>query len=86
MEIVALNKKDLDALLRDAAAKQRQDIRKQICSAKEAREILGMSENHFYNHLKEPNCLVQPSAKKGSYSLKSVYDEAKRLNHGYELL
>lgn len=86
METVTLNKKDLESILLDAAAKQRQDIRRQICSLKEAREILGLGENAFYQLLNMPECLIQPSALKGKYVLKSIYDEAKRLNNGYELL
>lgn len=85
-EPVLLNKKDLENMLRDLASKQRNDVRIQVVKAEEARRILGMSVDTFYKHLKDPECLVQPSMKKGMYSLKSIYDEAKRLNYDYELL
>ncbi|WP_406683329.1 hypothetical protein N1F78_11610 [Seonamhaeicola sp. MEBiC1930] len=58
----------------------RQDIQKKICGAKDARFILDMSQNVFYEHIKKPECLIKPSSLKGKYVLSSVYDEAERLN------
>ena len=65
---------------RNMRAEMRQDIRKQICSAKEAMYILDFESKAFYKHIKELECLVRPSSKKGKYVLSSIYEEAERLN------
>lgn len=58
----------------------RKDIIKKVCSARDARYILDMSENNFYDHIAKEECLVEPSEKKGKYVLSTVYAEADRLN------
>ncbi len=68
-------------VLRTLLSVQREDVRKKICSAKDARYILDMSEKAFYKLIAEKDCLIRPSSKKGKYVLSSVYDEAKRLNN-----
>lgn len=75
-EVVLIGKKELDQLLRLT----RVDIRKKICSAKECMVILDMSSKTFYMHIKKKECLVRPSSISGKYVLKSVYQEAERLN------
>ena len=73
--------KVIDAdVLRTLLSRTRNDIQKKICSARDARSILDMSENAFYEHLKDPKCLIRLSSKKGKYVLQSIYDEAERLN------
>lgn len=80
METVTLTKKDLQELMRDMLSQQRQDIRKQICSADEARQILDLGLTAFYELLKDPECKIKPSKLRGKYVLQSVYKEADRLN------
>lgn len=80
MDNVILKRSDLMDLLRSASRQARQDVRKQICSASDAMDILDMSQKTFYGHLNDPACLIRKSSKPGKYVLSSVYDEAKRLN------
>lgn len=68
-------------VLRNLLSLTRQDIRKKICSAKEVRYILDISENTLYDLLDEKDCLIRPSTMKGKYVLSSVYEEAERLNN-----
>ena len=58
----------------------REDIRKKICSAKDAMIILDLKQKSFYTLLNDPSCKVRQSTKKGKYVLSSVYEEAERLN------
>lgn len=74
--IALIDKKELDRLLRMS----RQDIKKMICSAKECMAILDMSSKTFYQHIKTKDCLIRASKHSGKYVLKSVYEEAERLN------
>ncbi len=66
---------------------QRKDVVQKRCNVEDAMKILGLkipkgkSKSSFYEYLKDPECLITPSGKsRGYYSLKSVYDEADRLN------
>lgn len=75
-DMVIISKNDL----RELMANTRQDIRKKICSARDAMRILDMGTNTFQNHVKKIECLIRPSSLRGKYVLQSVYDEADRLN------
>tara|TARA_A100000164_G_scaffold380669_1_gene428974 strand:- start:1851 stop:2105 length:255 start_codon:yes stop_codon:yes gene_type:complete len=81
MNALELKIDSLQNQIRTLVANQRQDVRKKICSAKEAMYILDMSRREFYEHIKLPVCKVRVSSKKGKYVLSSVYEEADRLNY-----
>ena len=75
-EIKIIDSKALDRLLNEA----RQNLRKGILKASEAKYILSMSEDSFRANLKDPKSLIRPSSMKGKYVASSVYDELERLN------
>lgn len=71
---------EIQKLVKQLVAVQRQDIRKKICSQRDACYILDVSANVFYELLKDPECLIKPSKLRGKYVLESIYKEADRLN------
>lgn len=56
-------------------------VKKGICTAAEAREILGLGRTEFYRMIADPNTRIRPSSKQGKYIYSSVRAEFKRL-HG----
>jgi hypothetical protein len=79
-ELLVISKRDLEDTLRKFLSVQREDVRKKICGLQHVLYVLDMSERAFYDHIKDPKCLIRPSAKRGKYVLKSVEEEADRLN------
>tara|TARA_R110000851_G_scaffold182834_1_gene331945 strand:- start:272 stop:508 length:237 start_codon:yes stop_codon:yes gene_type:complete len=68
-------------LIRSVALNNRKDVSKRICTVNEAMHILGFSsKSGFYRLLAQDACLVRPSSLQGKYNLKTVNDEADRLN------
>lgn len=76
-DVLLIGKKELDSLLRMT----RTDIKKGICSAKDAMYMLDMSPKTFYKHIEKKECLIELSQGKGKYNLKSVQREVDRLNN-----
>lgn len=75
-DVVLIDKKQLDRLLRLT----RSDIKKGICSARDAMYMLDMSPKTFYKHIETKECVIELSNGKGKYNLKSVQREVDRLN------
>ena len=66
---------------RDMKSRQRKDLQRKICSTKEAMFILCVAKESFYDLSTDPKTKLSPSKLKGKWSMKSVYDEAERLNN-----
>ncbi len=58
---------------------QRQDIKKKICSSKEACFILGVERKVFMELCRDPKTKIKKTKIIGKYSLESIYQEADRL-------
>lgn len=77
-----MNTKVVDnSVLQKLLAKQRQDIKKAICTASEAMEVLGLGKTDFYNEITSPETKIVHSKKRGKFIWSSVLTEFKRI-HG----
>lgn len=74
-DCILVNKEVLQHLLDG----QRRDIQIKICSAREAKKILGVNSRKFMELTQDSNSRIKPTKIKGKYSLDSIYREAERL-------
>lgn len=66
-------------LLQDLIIAQRQDVRKKLCSAKEAMYILNINATKLMELNRDPKTKIKKSTLKGKYLLDSIYAEVERL-------